>query len=496
MSFDFAPETGSTTIFNACIKVIGVGGGGGNAVEHMIDKKAQGITFIAANTDQQALNRSRADIVIPLGKTGLGAGAKPEVGAAAALDASEQIRESLEGTHLLFITAGMGGGTGTGAAPVIAKIAKELGILTVAVVTKPFEFEGSRRMRQAQAGIENLKEQVDSLIVILNDKLEEEVGDNATMVECFAAADDVLYKACNGIAEIIHTPGLINVDFEDLRTVMSERGTAMMGTATAAGPDRAREAAQRAIACPLLEGANLQGARGLLVYVTASADTMTQAEVRQVMTVMKNFVSKDAIQLIGTAFDNEMGEELRVTVVATGLDRPASDMQQAPATDTVNINNVIRSNATPAQQPAAMPQQPVVTAPPLHSATPQPAYEPAPQPMRPATGVSEPDVWGGSSGSNDPFSMANVPSILRNKQLVFGHDQAANDQTDGICRRHRSTFRSQGQTPDATGSARYGYCVSPRRHHAGGGFAESSRSRQRYAFGDDFERRQGHRLHD
>ena len=403
MSFDFAPETGSTTIFNACIKVIGVGGGGGNAVEHMIDKKAQGITFIAANTDQQALNRSRADIVIPLGKTGLGAGAKPEVGAAAALDASEQIRESLEGTHLLFITAGMGGGTGTGAAPVIAKIAKELGILTVAVVTKPFEFEGSRRMRQAQAGIENLKEQVDSLIVILNDKLEEEVGDNATMVECFAAADDVLYKACNGIAEIIHTPGLINVDFEDLRTVMSERGTAMMGTATAAGPDRAREAAQRAIACPLLEGANLQGARGLLVYVTASADTMTQAEVRQV------------IQLIGTAFDNEMGEELRVTVVATGLDRPASDMQQAPATDTVNINNVIRSNATPAQQPAAMPQQPVVTAPPLHSATPQPAYEPAPQPMRPATGVSEPDVWGGSSGSNDPFSMANVPSILRNK---------------------------------------------------------------------------------
>ncbi len=414
MSFDFAPETGSTTIFNACIKVIGVGGGGGNAVEHMIDKKAQGITFIAANTDQQALNRSRADIVIPLGKTGLGAGAKPEVGAAAALDASEQIRESLEGTHLLFITAGMGGGTGTGAAPVIAKIAKELGILTVAVVTKPFEFEGSRRMRQAQAGIENLKEQVDSLIVILNDKLEEEVGDNATMVECFAAADDVLYKACNGIAEIIHTPGLINVDFEDLRTVMSERGTAMMGTATAAGPDRAREAAQRAIACPLLEGANLQGARGLLVYVTASADTMTQAEVRQVMTVMKNFVSKDAIQLIGTAFDNEMGEELRVTVVATSLDRPASDMQSQPPVND-RPPEVILSNSTSVPQPAGMPQQTVVTAPPMHAAAPQPAYEPAPQPMRPATAPSEPDVWGGSSSSSDPFSMANVPSILRNK---------------------------------------------------------------------------------
>lgn len=418
MTFEFAPES-ENVIFNACIKVIGVGGGGGNAVEHMIDKKAQGITFIAANTDQQALNRSRADIVIPLGKTGLGAGAKPEVGAAAAIDASEQIRESLEGTHLLFITAGMGGGTGTGAAPVIAKIAKELGILTVAVVTKPFEFEGSRRMRQAQAGIENLKEQVDSLIVILNDKLEEEVGDNATMVECFAAADDVLYKACNGIAEIIHTPGLINVDFEDLRTVMSERGTAMMGTSTASGPERAREAAQKAIACPLLEGANLQGARGLLVYVTASADTMTQAEVRQVMTVMKNFVSKDAIQLIGTAFDNSMGEELRVTVVATGLDRPNSDMQQA-AQPSANIHGLFTNNNTHAAsvqaQPAAAqaPQATVVTAPPLHTTTPTASYEASVQSTT-VSSSAEPDVWGSAMSSGDAFSMASVPSILRNK---------------------------------------------------------------------------------
>ena len=226
-------------MFNAVIKVIGVGGGGGNAVEHMIDNEARGITFIAANTDQQALNRSRADIIIPLGKTGLGAGARPEVGAMAAQEASEKIREALEGTNLLFITAGMGGGTGTGAAPVIAEIAKQLGILTIAVVTKPFGFEGMRRMRQAQAGIENLKDKVDSLIVILNDKLEEEVGEDATMLDCFAAADDVLYKACNGIAEIIHTPGLINVDFEDLKTVMGARGTAMMGTATAAGDHRA-----------------------------------------------------------------------------------------------------------------------------------------------------------------------------------------------------------------------------------------------------------------
>lgn len=305
-------------MFNAVIKVIGVGGGGGNAVEHMIDNEARGITFIAANTDQQALNRSRADIIIPLGKTGLGAGARPEVGAMAAQEASEKIREALEGTNLLFITAGMGGGTGTGAAPVIAEIAKQLGILTIAVVTKPFGFEGMRRMRQAQAGIENLKDKVDSLIVILNDKLEEEVGEDATMLDCFAAADDVLYKACNGIAEIIHTPGLINVDFEDLKTVMGARGTAMMGTATAAGDHRAHEAAERAITCPLLEGANLQGARGLLVYVTASAATMKQSEVREVMSIMKNFVSKDAIQIVGTAFDNDMGEELRVTVVATG----------------------------------------------------------------------------------------------------------------------------------------------------------------------------------
>ena len=406
-----APKTDGSIIM-----VVGVGGAGGNAVNHMWNLGIRGVTFMVCNTDQQALDKSPVEQKIRLGAEGLGAGNDPENGRRAAVESLPEIRQHLEeaGTRMLFITAGMGGGTGTGAAPVIAKIAKELGILTVAVVTKPFEFEGSRRMRQAQAGIENLKEQVDSLIVILNDKLEEEVGDNATMVECFAAADDVLYKACNGIAEIIHTPGLINVDFEDLRTVMSERGTAMMGTATAAGPDRAREAAQRAIACPLLEGANLQGARGLLVYVTASADTMTQAEVRQVMTVMKNFVSKDAIQLIGTAFDNEMGEELRVTVVATGLDRPASDMQSQPSVND-RPPEVILSNSTSVPQPAGMPQQTVVTAPPMHAAAPQPAYEPAPQPMRPATAPSEPDVWGGSSSSSDPFSMANVPSILRNK---------------------------------------------------------------------------------
>lgn len=401
-NMSFEPIIEETEHFDACIKVIGVGGGGGNAVEHMIENHATGITFIAANTDKQALSRSRADIVIPLGKTGLGAGAKPEVGAMAAQEATDKIREALEGTHLLFITAGMGGGTGTGAAPVVAEIAKELGILTVAVVTKPFEFEGSRRMRQAQAGIENLKDKVDSLIVILNDKLEDEVGGAATMVDCFAAADDVLYKACNGIAEIIHTPGIINVDFEDLRTVMSERGTAMMGTAIAAGPDRAREAAEKAIACPLLEGANLQGARGLLVYITASSETMSQPEIRQVMSVMKNFVSRDAQMIIGTAFDDTMNDQLRVTVVATGLDDPHEGGQaqgaaapgtnlyaqhqkqvftQAPQFAVPQFAQSAYAPHQPVQQPVYQPQQqPQAPAP--HQAMPQ-HVQPAPQPQQP-----------------------------------------------------------------------------------------------------------------
>lgn len=442
MSFQIVSEQPDT--FTAVIKVIGVGGGGGNAVEHMIDKQAQGITFIAANTDQQTLNRSRADIVIPLGKTGLGAGAKPEVGAMAAEEARDQIREALEGTHLLFITAGMGGGTGTGAAPVIADIAKQLGILTVAVVTKPFDFEGTRRMRQAQAGIENLKNYVDSLIVILNDKLEEEVGSAATMLDCFAAADDVLYKACNGIAEIIQTPGLINVDFEDLRTVMSERGTAMMGTATASGADRARVAAEKAIACPLLEGANLQGARGLLVYVTASAESMNQGEVRQVMSIMKNFVGKDAIQIIGTAFDNSMGDDLRVTVVATGLDRPQVDIETGGQGQGVvppvvihqkltddglpNLNDPVvvpRAEPEPVAEPAPAPKA-VPVAPPILGdrqyapTSVQPAQAKPVEPQVAASQAKQPQVsvWGGSisNPSGGPTVMT-IPTFVRTKPL-------------------------------------------------------------------------------
>lgn len=360
----FEPIIEETEHFDACIKVIGVGGGGGNAVEHMIDNHATGITFIAANTDKQALSRSRADIVIPLGKTGLGAGAKPEVGAMAAQEATDKIREALEGTHLLFITAGMGGGTGTGAAPVIAEIAKELGILTVAVVTKPFSFEGARRMRTAEQGIENLKSKVDSMIVILNEKLEEECPPNATMKECFETSNEVLYKACVGIAEIIHTPGTINVDFEDLKTVMSERGSAIIGLATASGPDRARKAAEAAIACPLLEGANLQGARGMLVYFTGN-ESLTLAEIREAMGVLNTFVTKQANVIFGSAMSEEMGDEVRVTVVATGLDRPIDP------TTTVDTTSPAAAPAIGQPASAAEASQPSSDEPPTIFGTPK-----------------------------------------------------------------------------------------------------------------------------
>ncbi len=345
---------------NTVIKVIGVGGGGGNAVEHMIAHGAKGIEFIAANTDHQALSRSRAHVNIQLGSTGLGAGARPEVGAAAAQEKREQVAEAIRGSHLLFITAGMGGGTGTGAAPVIAEIAKEMGILTVAVVTKPFSFEGGRRMRCAEKGIENLKDKVDSMIVILNEKLESECPPNATMKECFEMSNEVLYKACVGIAEIIHTPGTINVDFEDLKTVMSERGTAIIGLATASGPDRARVAAEKAIACPLLEGANLQGARGLLAYFTGN-ESVTLAEIKEAMAVLNTFVHKTAIVIFGSAISEEMGDEIRVTLVATGLDRPLDADQPAPVVQpppvfTITSGQTEGKAVSPVMQEAVAPQ--------------------------------------------------------------------------------------------------------------------------------------------
>lgn len=313
------------------IKVIGVGGGGGNAVDHMIRQGVQGVEFVVANTDAQALNRSHATHLIQLGTTGLGAGAKPEAGKAAADEAVDRIRNSIDGAHMLFITAGMGGGTGTGAAPVIARVAKEMGILTVGVVTKPFEFEGGRRMKAAETGLAELEANVDSLIVVLNEKLLEVMGDDVTQEEAFAHANDVLKNAVGGISDIIHIPGLVNVDFEDVKTVMSEPGKAMMGTAQAGGPDRATKAAEAAVACPLLEGIDLSGARGVLVLIAASKANFKLAESRNAMNTIKRYAAEDAHIIYGTAYDESLGDQLRVTVIATGLS-PASKRQQAPLT--------------------------------------------------------------------------------------------------------------------------------------------------------------------
>jgi cell division protein FtsZ len=299
------------------IKVIGIGGAGGNAVDHMIREGVNGVDFITANTDSQALGRSVAIQKLQLGKTGLGAGAKPEAGRSAAIEERDAIAESLRGAHMVFITAGMGGGTGTGAAPIVAEVARELGVLTVAVVTKPFGFEG-KRLKIADVGIAELQKHVDSLIVILNDRLMDVLGDDVSMDEAFRAADNVLRNAVGGIAEIINFPGLVNVDFEDVRTVMGEMGMAMMGSANAAGVDRARIAAERAVSSPLLEGVNLSGAKGVLVNITATR-SLKMKEVNEVMNTVRAFAADDAHIIFGAVYDEEMAEDIRVTVVATGL---------------------------------------------------------------------------------------------------------------------------------------------------------------------------------
>jgi cell division protein FtsZ len=319
------------------IKVIGVGGGGGNAVEHMITQKVQNVEFICANTDAQALNRSSAQTLVQLGTKGLGAGGKPEVGRAAAETAIDSIKSSIEGAHMLFITAGMGGGTGTGAASVIARVARDMGILTVGVVTKPFEFEGMRRSKQADAGVAELEENVDSLIVVLNEKLLEVMGDDVTQEAAFAHANDVLKSAVGGISDIIHMDALVNVDFEDVKTVMSEPGKAMMGTAIASGPDRAKKAAEMAVACPLLEGIDLSGARGVLVLIAAAKGTFKLLESKNAMNTIRMYAADDAHVIYGAAFDDSLGDQLRVTVIATGLSSVARRSQtplsvvQAPA---------------------------------------------------------------------------------------------------------------------------------------------------------------------
>ena len=324
------------------IKVIGVGGGGGNAVEHMIEREVQGVEFICANTDAQALGRSSAHRTIQLGQTGLGAGSKPDRGREAEVAAEQDIRDAIDGAHMLFITAGMGGGTGTGAAPVIARIAKEMGVLTVGVVTKPFEFEGGRRMSNADAGLTELEANVDSLIVVLNEKLLEVLGDDISEEDAFAHANDVLKNAVGGIAEIITVPGNVNVDFEDVRTVMGEPGKAMMGTAIASGPDRARIAAEQAVACPLLEGVDLSGAKGVLVLISAAKGSLKLAESKLAMNTIRAIASESAHVIYGTAYDDSLGDNIRVTVVATGLSRQgarrtAPPLQVIQRTGTDNI---------------------------------------------------------------------------------------------------------------------------------------------------------------
>ena len=312
------------------IKVIGVGGGGGNAVGHMIQCGVQGVEFICANTDAQALNRGTSHKTIQLGASGLGAGSKPEKGREAAEMALEDIRSAISGAHMLFITAGMGGGTGTGAAPVIARVAKEMGILTVGVVTRPFDFEGGRRMTNADLGLAELEANVDSLIVVLNDKLLEVLGDDVTQDEAFAHANDVLKNAVGGIAEIINVPGHVNVDFEDVRTVMGEPGKAMMGTARANGPDRARIASEQAVASPLLEGIDLSGAKGVLVLISAAKGSLKLSESKLAMNTVRAYASPEAHVIYGTAYDDELGDDIRVTVVATGLRRQEERSNVAP----------------------------------------------------------------------------------------------------------------------------------------------------------------------
>ncbi len=328
----------------AVIKVIGVGGCGGNAVDHMISKNVSGVEFICANTDAQALLKSEAATTLQIGSDitkGLGAGAKPEIGREAAIEDRDHIAEMIEGADMLFIAAGMGGGTGTGAAPIIAEVAKEMGILTVAVVTKPFAFEG-KRTQVAKAGLEELSQYVDSLIVIPNEKLMEVLGEDVPFMEAFRAANDVLHNAVSGIAEIINCPGLVNVDFADVRTVMSEMGMAMMGSAEASGDNRAKIAAEQAVASPLLEDINLANARGVLVNITAST-SFKMKEYYDVMNTIKDFTADDATVIVGTVMDEAIGDKLRVTMVATGLNGSIAKREQKPE---LRVMTTVRNGTT------------------------------------------------------------------------------------------------------------------------------------------------------
>ena len=340
---------------SAEIKVIGVGGGGGNAVHHMINNQVEGVEFICANTDAQALHNLKAKTILQMGSNitkGLGAGANPEIGRQAALEDRDEIAEILSGADMVFITAGMGGGTGTGAAPIVAEVAREMGILTVAIVTRPFPFEGKKRSKIAEEGIRLLTEHVDSLITIPNEKLLDVLGKEATLLEAFKAANDVLLGAVKGIADLIMNPGMINVDFADVKTVMSEMGMAMMGTGTAVGADRAREAAEAAIRSPLLEDVNLQGARGILVNITAG-ETLSLGEFSEVGDTIEEFASDDATVVVGTVIDPSLENEMRVTVVATGL----GDRHAKPTKVVDNTDRRITADYRQLDKPAVMRRQ-------------------------------------------------------------------------------------------------------------------------------------------
>ncbi|MEK7779795.1 MAG: cell division protein FtsZ [Nitrosomonas sp.] len=339
----------------AVIKVVGVGGCGSNAVDHMIQHGMKGVEFISMNTDAQALKSNKAPTILQLGTgitKGLGAGANPDVGREAALEDRDRIAELIQGSDMLFITAGMGGGTGTGAAPVVAQVAKEMGILTVAVVSKPFAFEG-KRLIAAKAGMEALGQHVDSLIVIPNDKLMMVLGNDISMLDAFKAANDVLYGAVAGIAEVINCPGLVNVDFADVKTVMSEMGMAMMGSAIAAGVDRARVAAERAVSSPLLEDVSLSGARGILVNITANS-SLKMREVHEVMSTVKNLTAEDATIIVGTVIDEDIGEDLRVTMVATGLGNPAQSLSTPLSVVHSRTGTDDRDSIFSSEEPAVM----------------------------------------------------------------------------------------------------------------------------------------------
>jgi cell division protein FtsZ len=391
---------------NAVIKVIGVGGGGGNAVAHMVSSGIEGVEFLCINTDAQALKHSKVKTSLQIGcniTKGLGAGADPEIGRQAAMEDRDRIIEMIEGCDMLFITAGMGGGTGTGAAPVVAQVAKELGILTVAVVTRPFEMEGGKRTLVANHGLAELGKYVDSLITIPNQKLLTVLGAKTTLLDAFKSANHVLQGAVQGIAELITRPGLINVDFADVRTVMSETGMAMMGTGVARGENRAKEAAEMAVSSPLLEDINLSGAHGILVNVTAGMD-LSIGEFQEVGNIVKQFASDDATVVVGTVIDPELSDEMRVTVVATGLGKPeiAVSGRSPFGRDVPTLSKAVPQAAAPAAEPAmrVVPRRPLTAA--DYAALDKPAVQ-----RQRAVGDG---LHGGSAEAED---VLDIPAFLR-----------------------------------------------------------------------------------